>query len=244
MRDAELEKLRQDLRDPALSVRLRAIDRISEKRGRSIVLKVDDKRVVPVLIEALSDRNRRVQRAAARGLRPWIKARPDLLPLVLPHYTTSSFQGGYTHVGLYDVDERKVLIPRFAAAKGHASLLSDGNTDRHFKFEFYLPSQVPRRFAVHGLEHVDAHLVLHFILDWSYSRQCQIPPFDERRLKANLREQERYAAAVMDFYRASSLAHDVLTHRLVLTAGERPRYEFCVDRIPVCGGKGRPKRRT
>jgi hypothetical protein len=244
MTDADLRKLRREVRDPVLSVRLRAIDALSQKRGRNIVLTVDDERVVPVLIEALSDRDRRVQRAAARGLRPWVRARPDLLPAVLPHYTTNSFSGGYTHVGLYDVAEKRLLVPRFAAAKGHASLLSDGNTDRYLKFEFYLPSQAPRRFAVHDAARADAHLVFHFILDWSYSRQCRISPFDERRLAANAREQERYAAAVMRCYRESRLAHGVLVHHLVWAAAERPSYEFCAGRIPPCSGKGRPRGRT
>ena len=239
MKDDKITKLKNDLQHARVSVRVAALNRITSKRGSKIILKIEDDRVVPILIDALSDKSLRVQRAAARGLRPWVKSKPELLSTILPHYTTSTFSGDYTHVGLYDVREEKVLIPRFQATKGHASLLSDGDTDSYFKFEFYRPRQAPRRFSAIDPSRQSAHLVLHFIVDWSYSRQCLVPSIDERRQAANVREQERYATAVVDFYRQTGLPYEVAVHRLVLGGNEHPKYELAVDKIRGVNSKSR-----
>jgi hypothetical protein len=233
MDDETLGTLSTELSDPRAGVRLRALDRITVKSGRGIVRRLDDDRCVGLLTDALADPDRRVRRAAARGLRPWVLERPGLLDEVLPHYTASSFDGSYTHLGLYDTRDGAVHIPRFAALKGHAALLRDGNTDRYFKFDFYVPGQAPRRFiepdAVAAGD--DGHLVLHYILDWSYARQTLVPAFDERRRAAALAEQDRYAAAVVRFYEGCALPYDVRVHHLTMTSGARPRLERDAARI-------------
>ena len=127
-----------------------------------------------------------------------------------------------------------VWVPRFAATKGHAALLADGNTDRFFKFEFFMPNQAPRRLLVDGGPDC-AHLLLHVILDWSYSRQSLIPKEDERRIKGNRQEQQRYASAVVSFYRSCQLTLDVAVHRMTMQAAKPNRYELNVDRIPGRG---------
>ena len=221
-----IEQLRRDLEDPQTATRRAALERVSGKSGKQIVLKMRDEQVVPLLVQALSDADRTVQRAAARALRPWVASAPALLSEVLPHYATSSFGGKYSHVGLYDTRSETVWVPRFAALKGHAALLADGNTDRYFKFEFYSPHQAPRRFLGRHEDTHQAHLVLHFILDWSYSRQEIVASLDERRMRANVREQHGYAGAVRRFYRDCQLPYDVSVHHLNMAAGERPRYQL------------------
>jgi len=230
-----IEQLRRDLQDPCEAVRRAALERVSEKSGKQIVLKMSDERVVPLLVQALSDDDRTVQRAAARALRPWVASMPALLDDVLPHYATSSFDGSYSHVGLYDTGAQRIWVPRFAAVKGHAALLADGNTDRYFKFEFYLPSQAPTRLAGREEGRQRAHLVLHFILDWSYSHQQILPTIDERRVRVNEREQQGYARAVERFYRECDLAYDVSVHHLTMRAGERPRHRLNVGLIATTG---------
>lgn len=232
MDEQQLGALTTQLADARAGVRLRALDLITMKAGRGIVRKVDDGRVVALLSEALADPDLRVRRAAARGLRPWLRERPSLLSEVLPRYTTSSFDGGYTHLGLYDTRSGEVHIPRFAALKGHAALLKDGNTDRYFKFEFYVPGQAPRRFVGDEMPASNGgHLVLHYILDWSYARQALIPEFDERRRAAALAEQDRYAEAVVRFYEACPLTYDVRVHHLTMTSGRRPHWDRDITRI-------------
>ena len=232
-----IEQLRRDLQDPQTATRRAALERVSGKSGRQIVLKMRDEQVVPLLVQALSDDDRTVQRAAARALRPWLASMPGLLDDVLPHYATSTFDGSYSHVGLYDTRAQRIWVPRFAAVKGHAALLADGNTDRYFKFEFYLPHQAPTRFAGRNEDRQKAHLVLHFILDWSYSRQVTIPTIDERRIRANTREQQGYARAVTRFYRGCQLPYDVSVHHLTMCAGERPRPQLNVSLIETTEGK-------
>ena len=226
-----IEQFRRDLEDRQTATRRAALERVSGKSGNRIVLKVRDERVVPLLVRALSDDDRTVQRAAARALRPWVASMPALLSDVLPHYATSAFDGSYSHVGLYDTRAQAIWVPRFAAVKGHAALLADGNTDRYFRFEFYLPSQAPTRLAGRDEDRQRAHLVLHFILDWSYSRQEIVPSIDERRTRANAREQEGHAHAIRRFYRECALAYGVSVHHLTMCAGERPRRQLNVGLI-------------
>ena len=226
-----IEQFRRDLHDPLAATRRAAIEHVSAKSGKQIVLKTRDEQIVPLLVQALSDDDRTVQRAAARALRPWLASMPALLEAALPHYATSTFDGSYSHVGLYDTRAQRIWVPLFAAVKGHAALLADGNTDRYFKFEFYLPHQAPRRFIGRDEDRHGAHLVLHFILDWSYSRQEIVPSIDERRVRANRREQEGYARAVKQFYRERHLQHAVSVHHLSMSAGECPRCHLNVSLI-------------
>ena len=237
--EVPIDRLREELADPRVTVRLRALDAISAKVGGSVVQVCRDEAVIPLLITMLSDPHRRVQRAAARGLRPWILQRPDLLDGILPEYATGAFDGTYTHVGLYGVADGHIWIPRFAAVKGHASLLADANTDKWFKFQFYRPSQIPRRLRDAAPGGDWGHLVLHFICDWSYSQQRLVPAVDERKREANLREQGRYADDVVPFYRDAGLPYGFVVHRALFASGRQPRYELGVRRC-ACGGAREP----
>jgi len=225
-----MDRLREGLADPRVTVRLRALDSVTAKVGGRVVQVCDDENVIPLLVAALSDPHRRVQRAAARGLRPWILRRPDLLDGILPEYATGTFDGTYTHAGLYGVSDGRVWIPRFAAVKGHASLLADANTDRWFKFQFYVPGQAPQRFRDTVPVGEWGHLLLHFICDWSYSQQRLILAVDERKRRANLREQGRYADDVTAFYRSGRLPYGFVVHHALFESGRQPRYELGVRR--------------
>jgi hypothetical protein len=193
-----------------------------------VVRTADDPRVVPLLIRGLGDSHRRVQRAAARGLRPWLACDPSVLDAALTAYATECFEGTYSHAGLYDTRSGAVWIPRFAALSGHAALLRDGNTDRYFKFDFYVPGQAPRWIPQ---SQDSGHLIVYVIPEWSYSRQALIPDFDERRSNANLREQERYATAVEEFYAQARLPYDVRVHRAFGGGGHHRRRELDVAMI-------------
>ena len=197
---------------PRAGDRLAAMDRITTKSGRRTVRALDDPRAVPLLVEALGDSNRRVQRAAARGLRTWVADDPSLLDTVLPAYATHRFDGSFSHAGLLDTRSGEIWVPRFAALKGHAALLRDGNTDRYFKFEFFVPGQAPQWIPDSASS---AHLVLHIIPEWSYSRQQLVLEHDERAGTAALREQDRCASAVVRFYREAQLPYDVRVHRII-----------------------------
>ena len=139
-----IDELTKLLSSQRTSQRLEAMDRISTKTGGAIKLMLDDDRVVKLLMRGLGDSDRRVQRAAARGLRPWIARDPSILDSALVVYATDRFDGTYTHAGLYDTRNGAIWIPKFQATKGHAALLRDGNTDRYFKFEFFVPGQAPQ----------------------------------------------------------------------------------------------------
>ena len=232
MEENELDELVRLLSSARVGERLRAMDRISAKTGRGISRKIDDRRVVSLLIEGLRDGDRRVQRAAARGLRPWVADDPELLDTVLESYATHEFDGGYSHAGLYDTRSGAMWIPRFAALKGHAALLRDGNTDRFFKFEFFIPGQTPE-WA--GGSQESGQLVLQLIPEWSYSRQQIIPAFDERRLKANAREQEGYGSRVIEAYARMSLPYEVRVHRTEGGGGHHRRRELDVAQIAAHG---------
>jgi hypothetical protein len=72
---------------------------------------------------------------------------------------------------------------------------------------------------------------LHIIPEWSYSRQQLVTEFDERRLKINLREQERYARDVQQFFRDARLSYDVRVHRIYGGGGHHRRREIDVALI-------------
>jgi len=228
MEGSEFGELLRRLSSPRAGERLKGMDLISAKAGRAIVRKLDDPRAVPLLIHGLGDSNRRVQRAAARGLRPWLARDPSILDSALAVYATDRFDGSYSHAGLYDIRSGAVWVPRFAAVSGHAALLRDGNTDRFFRFDFFVPGQAPRWIpdATGG-----AHLVLYVVPEWSYSRQDLIPEFDERRAKANLREQGRYGSAIEEFYARARLPYDVRVHRVFGGGGHHRRRELDVATI-------------
>lgn len=232
MEDNGLEELVKLLSSPRVGERLRAMNRISAKTGGAITRRLDDPRVVSLLSQGLGDSNRRVQRAAARGLRPWVARDPLLLDSALTVYATNRFDGRYSHAGLYDTRSGAIWIPRFAAVSGHAALLHDGNTDRFFKFDFFVPGQAPRWIPD---PQDTGHLVLNIIPEWSYSRQQLVPEFDERRTGANLREQERYGAAVAQFYAKAHLSYEVRVHRAFGGGGHHRRHELDVARIDSAG---------
>lgn len=231
MDKCDLGQIRQDLSDPKVGVRRRAIKLFSEKTGAKIVRLVEDSDAIAILSNALSDPDITVRRSAALGLRPWVKETPEILDKILPEYATDVFDGSYTHVGICDTRNGKIWIPRFAALKGHASLLADANTDLYFKFEFYIPNQIPAKLRKSSENNACGHILLYFILDWSYSQQCLIPDFDERRRKANRREQEKYADSVIDFYKNAGLPYKAIIHHLIIGKGGYPEYEFSVDSI-------------
>jgi hypothetical protein len=228
MEDSDLDQLTELLSSPRAGDRLRGMDRISTKTGGSVARRLDDPRVVPLLIEGLRDSNRRVQRAAARGLRPWVATDPAVLDSALTAYTTDHFDGSYSHAGLYDTRNGAIWIPRLAALRGHAALLRDGNTDRYFKFEFFLAAQSPNWIPCAAEA---GHLVLYFIPEWSYSRQRLIPEYDDRLAKASRREQDLFGREVVAFYRRAALPYVVMVHRILGGGGYHRSREFDVDRI-------------
>lgn len=228
MDDGEFEELTRLLSSPLVRDRLQGMDGISAKSGRQVTTTTDDVRVVELLIRGLDDPSRRVQRAAARGLRPWIAQEPAILDAALTAYATDKFAGGYSHAGLRDARTGAIWVPKFAAVKGHAALLRDGNTDRYFKFEFFVPGQSPQWIPTGA---GDGHLLLSFIPEWSYSRQQLIPDFDERLSKDSLREQERHGKAIQAFYRKAHLPYAVRVHYVYGGGGHHRRREVDVGRI-------------
>ena len=227
----EIEQIRAMFSAPRAGERLAAINRLSAKSGRKQVdLLVLDDAALDMLTTALTDSEIRVRRAAARGLRPWVQARPEILDAVIPAYASHSFQGGYSHLGLVDTRTGDIWVPTFAALKGHAALLVEGNTDRYFKFEFYLSAQAPQ--GLRGNQEADnsAHLVLNLLPDWSYSRGAMVPSHDDRLREANAREQDRYCRWVIAFYREARLPHQVRVHEARGPRGQS-RYRLDVARI-------------
>jgi hypothetical protein len=228
MDDVTLDELTRLAASRDLRERLRAMDAISAKRAGRVVRKTDDPRVVTLLLAGLTDSSLRVRRAAARGLRPWVTQDPAVLDSALSVYATDLFDGSYSHAGLYDTRSGAVWVPRFHALKGHAALLSEGNTDRFFKFEFFVSGQAPRWIPDAG---GSGHLVLHIIPEWSYSRQQLVPEHDERRMEANLREQEQFGRDVQAFFERARLPYDVRVHRILGGGGHHRRRETDVERI-------------
>lgn len=222
------------LNDPRPSVRVAALSRISAKKGRRRIERLsEDQRLVPLLTTALSDPDSRVRRAAARGLRPWVREEPRLLDEVLPLYAGHSFDGSYSHLGLLDTRSRDIWIPRFAALKGHAALMADGNTDSFFKFELYVPHQAPAILRPGGGSE-DGHLVLNLFAEWSYSRQRTLGGLDQRLLVANVAEQARYSGLVIAFYRELALSYAIRVHEASGARGLR-RYVRDVALLPARG---------
>jgi hypothetical protein len=228
----EIEQL---LESPRARERLRALDAMSMKVGGRVVRTIDDPHVVPLLLRAIGDSDLRVRRAAARGLRPWIADDPELLPAALEVYASHSFEGGYSHAGLLDTRSGVIWVPRVQAVSGHAALLVDANTDRYFRFEFFLPAQAPAWIA-----HRDdtSHLVLCLVPEWSYSRQRLVPEHDERRRAANASEQARHGEAVVAFYHAAALPYEVRVHHVSGGGGHHRTRALDVGRVPAHKGVG------
>jgi hypothetical protein len=229
---ATVEELSRLLSSGRSGERLAALNAISTKVGGGVVRLIDDPRTIEMLITALSDRDRRVQRAAARGLRPWLAEVPGLLDDVLRAYAGNDFDGSYSHAGLLDTRSSTIWVPRFAALKGHAALLPDANTDRFFRFDLFVAGQVPNWLpAADG-----AHLVMYFVPDWSYSRQALVSDWDEHMLERNRREQQRYGDTVAEFYASCALPYDVRVHHVSSGGGHHRSRELNVGLIKAKGG--------
>ncbi len=228
MADGDFDELLRLVGSALRGERLRAMNLISAKSGGGIVRKLDDPRVVALLLAALEDPSLRVRRAAARGLRPWVDDNPSILDAALPVYAVHTVDGTFSHAGLYDTRTDQIWIPRFAAVKGHAALLSDGNTDWYFKFEFFVPGQAPQ-WIPNGER--DAHLLLYLIAEWSYSRQALIPEYDERLAKASAGEQQRFASAIIEFYRNAALPSRIRVHHVEGGGGHHRRRHCDVEEI-------------
>ena len=186
---------------------------------------------IPLLVNSLSDASRRVQRAAARGLRRWLRSRRELTREILPHYAGTTFDGSYSHCGLYDMANDRVWIPRYASMKGHAALLRDGNTDEFFKFEFYRPWQAPRHLVRENDSVERGHLVLHFILDWRYAGQTLAEPEDDSVLREDREEQGCYGSSVTSYYRECALPYPITVHHLLMRGGHQAEYVRNTDTI-------------
>jgi hypothetical protein len=230
--DPRLSELSELLGSTRAGQRLRAMDAASAKPGGQIVRLIDDRGVIPMLIRGLADGDRRVQRAAARGLRPWLADEPALLDEILAAYAAHSFDGSYSHAGLYDTDSGAIWVPRYAAVRGHAALLPDANADRYFRFNFYVPGQAPGWIPS---REGTGHLVLIFVPEWSYTRQQLIAAHDERRLNASRREQQRYAAAICAFYGGSALPYAARVHEIEGGGGHVRARRLDVVRIEAGG---------
>ena len=226
-----IEQLALALQDGNVQTRRKALRAIVAKKGNQILLKIDDPGIIPVLPRALRDPDERVRKGAAYALRPWTGKDPALFSSVLPEYAIRSFDGTYTHVGLLDTRDREIWIPPWQSLAGHAALMSDGNTDRYFKFQFYLAGQAPSDLRAISGSCDDAHLIVNYMSDWSYSRQNLIDEFDSRRMAANLRKQQAHERRVVSFYRNCALPFGVLVHRTCWVSGRRPRKELAISRI-------------
>lgn len=225
------QELAAALRDPDVRARRKALRSIVSKNGNRIVLKFQDPQMIPVLRNALHDPDERVKGGAAYALRPWTKEDPGLFSSVLPEYAIQTFDGTYTHVGLLDTRTGDIWVPPWQSLKGHAALMSDGNTDQYFKFQFYLANQAPPRPRATAQCESDAHLMVNYICDWSYSSQSLVADAQSREGMDALAEQEAFERSVIAFYGGCELPFAVQVHRTYWLSDSRPKRQYATSRI-------------
>jgi hypothetical protein len=185
---------------------------------------------LPLLLAGLSDPDPVERLGAIRALRRLLAEKVALLECVLPYYSARTFDGTFSHAGLLDSLQGAIWVPRFAGMGGHAALLAGHNTDRFFKFDFWLPTQAPAH-VLRPDSAAAAHLVIHYILDWCYTTQQIIPLWDDHRLAIARRTQDGFAVRVMAFYRACSLGRDLVVHHHYAQAGREDAWVLDVARF-------------
>jgi hypothetical protein len=164
----------------------------------------------------------------------------DSNPRVSTRFCTTTFNGKYPHVGLYDCREKKIWVAKplrgQAIRTSHARLLIGGSDnlvstawkDRFLCFWFYTPRTGDGYLQGYPIDWDEAHLLVRIDPHWDYDRQRLIAPHLQDQVDANLERQFRAGERIVDFYRNCKLPYAFSLHFMGQQATDS---QFYVKRV-------------
>jgi hypothetical protein len=164
----------------------------------------------------------------------------DASARVSTRFCTTTFNGKYPHVGLFDCREKKIWVAKplrgQAIRTAHARLLIGGSDnltstawkDRFLCFWFYTPRTGDGYVQGYPIDWDEAHLLIRIDPHWDYDRQRLIPAHLQDQVDANLERQFRAGERIADFYRNCKLPYPFSLHYLGQQATDS---QFYVKRV-------------
>jgi hypothetical protein len=163
----------------------------------------------------------------------------DEIPRVSTRFCTTTFNGKYPHVGLYDCVDRRIWVSKRlkgqAIRTSHARLITGGDNatgtawkDRFICFWFYTPFTGEGYLQGYPIDWDEAHLLVRIDPHWDYDRQRLVPAELEDQIDANLKRQFRTGERILEFYRACRLMYPFSLHFLGQRATDS---QFYVKRV-------------
>lgn len=127
-------------------------------------------------------------------------------------HATDKLRVDYAHVGLYDVEQRRIWIARKRLGVkplnvSHARMLvggsnttSVGDKDRFLCYWFHTPNT--GEGLVHGypIEWAEAHLMIRLDPNWNYATQELIRSVDAARVEKNIEQQYQWGRYIFNTY--------------------------------------------
>lgn len=139
-----------------------------------------------------------------------------------PDHGTDRIRVDYAHIGLFDVQERRLWIARPAqgldalrlsharllrdsgggagAVTAHAGEVSTVEKDRFVCYWFHTPHTGQGYVQGYPIEWEEGHLIVRLEPNWNYLARKFIPPTDTARIEKNIEQQYAWARRIFDAY--------------------------------------------
>jgi hypothetical protein len=162
-------------------------------------------------------------------------------PRVSPRLCTTTFNGKYPHVGLYDCGDKKIWVCKplsgQAIRTSHARLITGGTDnavgtawkDRFICYWFYTPRTGEGYIHGYPIDWDEAHLLVRIDPNWDYDRQRLVPPELTDQVDANLERQFSVGERILEFYRQCKLSYPFSLHFMGQRATDSQFYVRRVD---------------
>lgn len=159
-------------------------------------------------------------------------------------YGTGKIRADYAHVGLYDVQQRRLWIAkkRFGVVPirvSHARLLAGGgpatstaDKDKYLCYWFYTPGCGSGFVHGYPIEWAEGHLLVRLDPNWDHATGKFVPPTDTARVDRNTEQQYQWGQKIFDAYTALGPKFPVSWHMIGPRATESM---FYIQRIETPG---------
>ena len=162
-----------------------------------------------------------------------------------PSFCTEQVRVDYAHVGLFDVDEKRLWIAKkrwgvTPVRVSHAKLLAGGtqdtstaDKDRFVCYWFHTPGTGTGYVHGYPIEWEEGHLLVRLDPNWNYAARTFIPNTDTARIERTIEQQYEWGRRIFEAYAAEKPDFPISWHMVGPRAADSM---FYVQRIEASGG--------